>query len=169
MSEVRQTNKAEKVEFSRLSIIRLKAYSARKEGRTDPQAGVATTIAKRNLCFIVCYCKAVKGWSATRSCEWVGAPLKRRRKVPCVVVFRLDYRLSHGTFIRRLSEAHMRCLTLLNAATNGTAQKRPNTRKVCCAFYKLSPLFKLRHKAPQRRRVRQGKAVAHRRERTPCT
>ena len=92
MSEVSRTNEAEKVEFSRLSIIRLKAYLARKEGRTDPQAGVATTIAKRNLCFIVCYCKAVNGWSATRSCEWVGSPLKRRRKVPCVVIFRLDYR-----------------------------------------------------------------------------
>ena len=74
MSEACRTIEAERVEFSRLSIIRLKAYSARKEGRTDPQAGVATTIAERNLCFIVCYCKAVKGWSATRSCEWVGFP-----------------------------------------------------------------------------------------------
>ena len=74
MSEASRTNEAERVEFSRLSIIRLKAYSARKEGRTDPLAGAITTIAERSLCFIVCYCKAVNGWSATRSCEWVGAP-----------------------------------------------------------------------------------------------
>ena len=65
MSEASRTNEAERVEFSRLSIIRLKAYSAGKEGKTDPQA--------------------------TFVCEWVGFPLKRRRKVPCEVVFRLDY------------------------------------------------------------------------------
>ena len=73
--------RAERVEFSRLSIIRLKAYSARKEGRTDPQAGIVAAIAESSLCFIVWYCKAVNGWSATRSCEWVGSPLKRHRKM----------------------------------------------------------------------------------------
>ena len=56
MSEACRTNEAEKVEFSRLSIIRLNAYSARKEGRTDTQANFV--------------------------CEWVGAPLKRHRKMP---------------------------------------------------------------------------------------
>ena len=53
MSEACRTNEAEKVEFSRLSIIRLKVYSARKEGRTDPQAGIVTAIAESSLCFIV--------------------------------------------------------------------------------------------------------------------
>src|SRR5699024_4338271 len=53
MSEVCRTNEAEKVEFSRLSIIRLKVYSARKEGRTDPQAGIVTALAESSLCFIV--------------------------------------------------------------------------------------------------------------------
>ena len=37
MSEASRTNKAERVEFSRLSIIRLKTYSARKEGKTEAQ------------------------------------------------------------------------------------------------------------------------------------
>ena len=36
-----------------LSIIRLKAYSARKERRTDPQARIVPTIAESSLCFIV--------------------------------------------------------------------------------------------------------------------
>ena len=65
MSEASRTNEAEKVEFSRLSIIRLKAYSARKEGKTEPQA--------------------------SRACEWRGFPLKRGRKVPCEVIIRFDY------------------------------------------------------------------------------
>ena len=56
MSEASRTNEAEKVEFSRLSIIRLKAYSARKEGKTEPQA--------------------------SRACEWLGVPLKRHRNMP---------------------------------------------------------------------------------------
>ena len=37
MSEASRTNEAERVEFSRLSIIRLNAYSARKEGKTEAQ------------------------------------------------------------------------------------------------------------------------------------
>ena len=53
MSEASRTNEAERVEFSRLSIIRLKAYSARKEGGTDPQAGIVTAIAESSRCFIV--------------------------------------------------------------------------------------------------------------------
>ena len=65
MSEASRTNEAERVEFSRLSIIRLKAYSARKEGKTEPQA--------------------------SRACEWRGFPLKRRRKVPCEVIIHFDY------------------------------------------------------------------------------
>ena len=53
MSEASRTNEAEKVEFSRLSIIRLKVYSARKEWRTDPQAGIVIALAESSLCFIV--------------------------------------------------------------------------------------------------------------------
>ena len=53
MGEASRANEAERVEFSRLSIIRLKAYSARKEGKTDPQARVVEAIAKRKLCFMV--------------------------------------------------------------------------------------------------------------------
>ena len=56
MSEASRTNEAEKVEFSRLSLLRLNTYSARKEGKTEPQA--------------------------SRACEWQGFPLKRRRKMP---------------------------------------------------------------------------------------
>ena len=52
MSEASRMNEAEKVEFSRLSIIRLKTYPARKEGKTDPQAGIVTAIAESNLYFI---------------------------------------------------------------------------------------------------------------------
>ena len=37
MSEASRTNEAERVEFSRLSIIRINAYSARKEGKTEAQ------------------------------------------------------------------------------------------------------------------------------------
>ena len=44
MSEASRTNEAERVEFSRLSIIRLKAYLARKEGRTDTQANYVCEI-----------------------------------------------------------------------------------------------------------------------------
>ena len=144
MSEVSRTNEAERVEFSRLSIIRLKAYSARKEGGTDPQAGIVTAIAESSRCFIVWYCKAVNGWSATRSCEWVGSPLKRRRKVPCKVVFALSIALSHGTFIRRLSEARytpIRCTARVavecRCPQKWTVRKIASVRKKGeCATYK---------------------------------
>ena len=62
MSEASRTNEAERVEFSRPSLLRLNAYSARKEGRTDPQANSV--------------------------CEWVGSPLKRHRKMPWAVTHR---------------------------------------------------------------------------------
>ena len=48
--------RAEKVEFSRPSLLRLNTSSARKEGKTEPQA--------------------------SRACKWQGVPLKRHRKMP---------------------------------------------------------------------------------------
>ena len=54
--KIRRTDfsvRTEKGEFSRLSLLRLNTYSARKEGKTEPQAGAITTIAESSLCFIV--------------------------------------------------------------------------------------------------------------------
>ena len=47
--------RAERAEFSRPSLFRLNTYSARKEGKTEPQA--------------------------SRACEWSGVPFKRHRKM----------------------------------------------------------------------------------------
>ena len=88
MSEASRTNEAERVEFSRLSIIRLKAYSARKEGKTEAQA--------------------------SRACEWQGFPLKRRRKVPCEVIIRFDYNFIARHFQpapKRSARTPNRCIT----------------------------------------------------------
>ena len=56
MSEASRTNEAERVEFSRLSIIRLNAYSARKEGKTEAQendfAAKPSSAAMRNSAFL---------------------------------------------------------------------------------------------------------------------
>ena len=56
MSEASRTNEAERVEFSRLSIIRLKTYSARKEGKTEAQendfAAEPNSAAMRNGSFL---------------------------------------------------------------------------------------------------------------------
>ena len=56
MSEASRTNEAERVEFSRLSIIRLKTYSARKEGKTEAQendfAAKPSSAAMRNGAFL---------------------------------------------------------------------------------------------------------------------
>ena len=120
MSEASRTVEAERVEFSRPSLLRLNTYSARKEGETEPQA--------------------------SRACEWQGFPLKRRRKVPCEIVFRFEYSFIARHFQPAPKRSAHSITRLICGALVGGKSVRKNNERLAASRIFLNQLFRPSYK-----------------------